>query len=69
MIDMDEKPLKISELIDKLNSIKEKHGDIKVGTWDDGIVKFIRSAKYIEAENDNGEITNSCVALQWWDED
>lgn len=69
MIDIDKKPLKISELIDKLNSIKEKHGDIKVGTWNDGIVKFIRSAKYIEAENDKGEITNSCVALQWWYED
>lgn len=69
MIDIDKEPLKISELIDKLNSIKEKHGDIKVGTWNDGIVKFIRSAKYIEAENDKGEITNSCVVLQWWDED
>lgn len=69
MIDIDKEPLKISELIDRLNSIKEKHGDIKVGTWNDGIVKFIRSAKYIEAENDKGEITNSCVALQWWDED
>lgn len=69
MIDIDKEPLKINELIDKLNSIKEKHGDIKVGTWNDGIVKFIRSAKYIEAENDKGEITNSCVVLQWWDED
>ena len=63
-----EKPLKISELIDELNSIKEKNGDIKVGTWDDGIVKFIRSVKYTTAENDKGEITNSCVMLQWWDE-
>lgn len=64
-----EEPLKISELIDKLNSIKEEHGDIKVGTWSNGIVKFIRSVKYITAENYKGEVIDSCVELQWWDED
>ncbi len=62
-------PLKISELIEKLNAVKEKYGDIKVGTWSNGIVKFIRSVKYITAENDKGEVTDSCVELQWWDED
>lgn len=65
---MEEEPLIISELIKKLEAIKEKRGDIKVGTWNDGIVKFIRSVKYIEAVNDAGEVTNNCVTLQWWDE-
>ena len=65
---MEEKPLLISELIKKLEVIKEKHGDIKIGTWNDGIVKFIRSIRYMEAVNDAGEVTNNCVALQWWDE-
>lgn len=63
-----EEPLKISELIDKLNDIKEKHGDIKIGTWNDGIMKFIRSVKYTEAKNNKGEVTNNCAALQWWNE-
>lgn len=54
--------LTISEIIKLLNSIKEEHGDIKVGTWSDGILKFIRSTKYIKAENTN----NEAVALQWW---
>ena len=56
--------LTISQIIKLLNSIKEEHGDIKVGTWSDGILKFIRSAKYIKAENTN----NEAVALQWWEE-
>ena len=56
--------LTISEIIKLLNSIKEEHGDIKVGMWSDGILKFIRSAKYIKAENTN----NEAVALQWWEE-
>ena len=57
-------PLKISEIIEQLTAIKEEHGDIKVGTWSDGILKFIRSAQYIKAENTN----NEAVALQWWEE-
>lgn len=57
-------PLTISEIIKLLNSIKEQHGDIKVGTWSNGILKFIRSVKYIKAENMNDE----AVVLQWWDE-
>lgn len=48
-------PLTISEVIKLLNSIKEQHRDIKVGTWSDGILKFIRSVKYIKAENTNVE--------------
>ena len=56
--------LTISQIIKLLNSIKEEHGDIKVGMWSDGILKFIRSAKYIKAENTN----NEAVALQWWEE-
>lgn len=44
-------PLKISEIINLLNSIKNEHGDIKIGTWSDGILKFIRSVKYIETED------------------
>lgn len=65
---MSEETMKISELIEELTKLKEKHGDIKIGTWNDGIVKFIRSVKYIEAVNDAGEVTNNCVTLQWWDE-
>lgn len=61
-------PLKISEIIELLNSIKDKHGDIKVGTWAGGITKFIRSVKFVEAEDYTGKIIDSCVALQWWDE-
>lgn len=60
---MDE-PLTISEIIKLLNSIKEQHGDIKVGTWSNGILKFIRFVKYIKAENMNDE----AVVLQWWEE-
>lgn len=43
--------LKISEIINLLNSIKNEHGDIKIGTWADGILRFIRSVKYIETED------------------
>lgn len=50
-----EEPLKISEIIEQLSKIKEEHGDLLIGTWSDGIVKFIRSAKYIKAENTNHE--------------
>lgn len=64
-----EEPLKISKIIEILDSIKSEHGDIKVGTWSDGIIKFIRSVKFIEAEDHTGKIVNSCAALQWWDED
>lgn len=64
-----EEPLKISKIIEMLDSIKNKHGDIKVGTWSDGIIKFIRSVKFIEAEDHTGNIVDSCAALQWWDED
>lgn len=61
--------MKISELIKELTKLKNKHGNIKIGTWNDGIVKFIRSVKYMEAVDDKGNITNNCVCLQWWDED
>lgn len=57
-------PLKISEIIDLLNSIKVKHGDIKIGTWNDGILKFIRSVKYIETTDHS----NCAAVLQWWEE-
>lgn len=40
-----EEPLKISEAINLLNTIKEEHGDINIGTWNDGILRFIRSIK------------------------
>lgn len=63
-----EESLKISKIIEMLNSIKNEHGDIKVGTWADGILKFIRSVKFIEAKDYTGTIVDSCVALQWWDE-
>lgn len=57
-------PLKISEIIDLLNSIKAEHGDIKLGTWADGILRFIRSIKYIETTDHS-----DCAAvLQWWEE-
>lgn len=61
---MDE-PLKISEVIDILNSIKAEHGDIKLGTWSDGILKFIRSVKYIETSDHS----NCAAVLQWWEDD
>lgn len=57
-------PLMISDIIKLLNSIKEQHGDIKVGAWSNGITKFIRSVKYTKAENTNVE----AVVLQWWEE-
>lgn len=57
-------PLKISEVIDILNSIKAKYGDIKLGTWSDGILKFIRSVKYIETSDHS----NCAAVLQWWEE-
>lgn len=57
-------PLKISEIIDLLNSIKAEYGDVKVGTWNDGILRFIRSVKYIETTDHS-----DCAAvLQWWEE-
>ena len=56
--------LKISEIINLLNSIKNEHGDIKIGTWSDGILKFIRSVKYIETEDHS----NNAAVLQWWKE-
>lgn len=58
-----EEPMKISELIKELTKLKNKHGNIKIGTWNDGIVKFIRSVKYMEAVDDKGNITNNCVCL------
>lgn len=64
-----EEPMKISDAIKKLTELKEKHGDIKIGTWADGICKFIRSIKYIEATDANDNVVDSCVYLQWWDED
>lgn len=64
-----EEPLKISKIIEMLNSIKNEHGDIKVGTWSNGIMKFIQSVKFIEAEDYTGNIVDNCAALQWWDED
>ena len=57
-------PLKISEIIEQLTAIKEEYGDIKVGTWSDGILKFIRSIQYIKSENTK----NEAVVLQWWEE-
>lgn len=57
-------PLTISQIIRKLKDIKEKHGDICVGTWNDGILRFIRSIRYIEAKNTNKK---ACV-LQWFDD-
>lgn len=62
-------PLIISELIKKLEAIKEKCGDIKVGTWSDGIIKFIRSIKVLEATDVNDNVVDTCVELQWWDEE
>lgn len=56
--------LKISEVIDILNSIKAEHGDIKLGTWNDGILRFIRSVKYIETTDHS----NCAAVLQWWEE-
>lgn len=63
-----EEPLKISKIIEMLDSIKTKYGDIKVGTWSGGIIKFIRSVKFIEAEDHTGKIVDNCAALQWWNE-
>ncbi len=60
--------LKISEIIALLNAIKDLHGDIKVGTWNDGIVKFIRSIRYTEATDDNNKVVDSVAVLQWWEE-
>ena len=57
--------LKISEAIELLNSIKDQHGDIKIGTWNDGILRFIRSIKYIETTDHS----NCAAVLQWWEED
>ena len=57
--------LKISEAIELLNSIKDQHGDIKLGTWNDGILRFIRSVKYIET----ADHSNCAAVLQWWEED
>lgn len=60
--------LKISEIIALLNVIKDLHGDIKVGTWSDGIIKFIRSVKYTEATDNNNKVVDSAAILQWWEE-
>lgn len=57
-------PLKISEIIKQLTAIKKEHGDINVGTWSDGILRFIRSVQCIKAKNTN----NEAVSLQWWEE-
>lgn len=59
-----EEPLKISEAINLLNTIKEKHGDVNIGTWNDGILRFIRSIKYIETVDNS----NCAAVLQWWEE-
>lgn len=61
---MFDEPLTISQIIDKLNAVKEKHGDILVGTWNDGILKFIRSLRYTEAKNTG----NKACVLQWFDD-
>lgn len=60
--------LKISEIIALLNNIKDVHGDIKVGTWNDGILRFIRSIKYTEAVDSNDKVIDSAAVLQWWEE-
>lgn len=57
-------PLKISDVIKLLNKIENERGDIYVGTWDDGILKYIRGVKYVKAVNTG----NEAVALQWWEE-
>lgn len=64
-----EEPMKISDAIKKLTELKEKHGNIKIGTWSNGICKFIRSIKYLEATDENDNVVDTCVYLQWWDED
>jgi hypothetical protein len=61
-----EEPLKISEIIEQLKVIQKKYGDIQVGTWSDGIVKYIRSVKFQQAENNPNA---KCAFLQWWEED
>ena len=48
---MEEEPMKISELIEALLKMKEKHGDVLVYTLNDGIPKTIKDLEYIEAEN------------------
>jgi hypothetical protein len=63
-----EEPMKISDAIKRLTELKDKHGDIKIGTWSDGICKYIRSIKYIEATDYTGKVVDSCAYLQWWDE-
>lgn len=57
-------PLRISEVIDILNSIKAKHGDIKLGVFAGGILRFIRSVKYIETTDHS----NCAAVLRWWKE-
>ena len=59
-----EEPLKISEAINLLNAIKEERGDVNIGTWNDGILRFIRSIKYIETVDNS----NCAAVLQWWEE-
>lgn len=59
-------PLRISEIIKELNTIKDAHGDIKIGTFNDGIIKFIRSVDFIEATDENDNVVDSCAVLQWW---
>ena len=61
--------LKISEIIKELNAIEDAHGDIKIGTFDDGIIKFIRSVNFIEATDENDNVVDSCAVLQWWKEE
>ena len=63
-----EEPLTISQIVEHLLKLKEKYGDIKVGTWNDGIIKFIRSVKYTEATDYTGKTVDTCAQLQWWDE-
>ena len=60
-----EEPLKISEIIKQLEAIQKEHGDVWVGTWSNGIVKYIRSVKFKQAENNPSK---KCAFLQWWEE-
>ena len=48
---MNEEPMKISELIEALLKMKEKHGDVLVYTLNDGIPKTVKDLEYSESEN------------------
>lgn len=61
-----ENPLNISEVIALLKKIKQQYGDINVGTWSNGILKYIRSIDCITGSIPISDEKLHAAVLQWW---